>query len=86
LSGNDGRTGKETAIARVLGATAIFVLAGVSVASAHNAPPCNDSGHPGNSDYALHHIVAATPGHVPGTHGGYSVCLEAARLVDQPTD
>jgi hypothetical protein len=67
-------------------ATAIFVLAGVFVASAHNAAPFNDSGHPGNPRYALHPIVAATPGQVPGTHGGCSLCLEAGRPVDQPTD
>lgn len=52
-------------------------------ALAHNAGPCNDSGEPGNSDYAQHHIVAAAhagdlggpDGHIPGTHRGFSVCL-----------
>lgn len=61
-----------------LAATAFFVFAGVSSASAHNAGPCNDSGEPGNSDYAQHHIVPAELGndaHKPGTHRGYSVCL-----------
>ncbi len=69
---------------------ALFGVAGVSVimwmmpASAHNAGPCNDSGGPGNSDYAQHHITEATPGHVPGTHGGYSVCLGTGRTAHQP--
>lgn len=67
-----------------LAATAFFVLVGASSASAHSALPCNDSGEPGNSDYALHHIVPATPGHVPGTHGGYSLCLGTGRLAHQP--
>ena len=67
-----------------LAATAFFVFAGASGASAHSAPPCNDSGGPGHSDYARHHIVPATPGHVPGTHGGYSLCLGTGRLVHQP--
>lgn len=50
-------------------------------ALAHNAPPCNDSGEPGNSDYAQHHIVPlAKDGslgqlHKPGTlHQGFSTC------------
>ncbi len=44
----------------------------------HNVGPCNDSGEPGNSDYAKHHIVPATLGnnaHKPGSHQGFSVCL-----------
>ena len=56
-------------------------------ASAHNAGPCNDSGEPGNSDYATHHIVPADLGagaHIPGSHGGYSVCLGTGRLFNQP--
>lgn len=51
-------------------------------ASAHSAPPCNDSGDPGNSDYAKHHISAlakvgglGADGHIPGTHRGFSLCL-----------
>lgn len=67
--------------------TAAFVLAVGSVlmvaspALAHQAGPCNDSGEPGNSDYAQHHIVPlaqegglGADGHKPGTHRGYSVC------------
>lgn len=50
-------------------------------AFAHTASPCNDSGEPGNSDYAQHHIVPmAHDGllgsvHVPGSHMGYSICV-----------
>lgn len=63
---------------------AVAVLAALPLAlgaSAHAAPPCNDSGEPGHSDYAQHHIVVlATAGelghvHVPGSHQGYSLCL-----------
>lgn len=72
-------------MAVVAGTAALFALAGASGASAHSAPPCNDSGEPGHADYALHHIVPATPGHVPGTHGGYSLCLGTGRLAHQPT-
>ena len=56
-------------------------------ASAHNVGPCNDSGEPGNSDYARHHIVPADLGagaHIPGSHGGFSVCLGTGRLSHQP--
>ena len=49
---------------------------------AHSAPPCNDSGEPGNSDYAKHHIKPlatsggmGNDGHKPGGHQGYSLCL-----------
>ncbi len=48
----------------------LFAAAMPQTASAHSAPPCNDSGEPGNSDYATHHIVPATLGagaHIPGT-------------------
>lgn len=60
----------------------MVVLAVASVAVAdHNVGPCNDSGEPGNSDYAQHHIVPAAQdgdlggdGHIPGSHQGYSAC------------
>ena len=48
----------------------------------HNVGPCNDSGEPGNSDYAQHHIVPATLGagaHIPGTHMGFSACNPSGR-------
>jgi len=63
---------KKLLISAAIAATAMLVP---TVASAHNAGPCNDSGGPGHSDYARHHIVEATPGHVPGVHQGYSFCL-----------
>ena len=49
---------------------------------ADGLPPCNDSGDPGNSDYAKHHIAFLAKqgvighGHVPGTHQGFSDCLD----------
>ncbi len=61
----------------------VLLVALVSVVPvfAHNAGPCNDSGEPGNSDYAQHHIKAAATsgdlgsgGHIPGTHQGFSLC------------
>lgn len=51
---------------------------------AHEAAPCADSGDPGNSDYARHHISALAKagalgdggeGHIPGSHQGFSLCL-----------
>lgn len=64
-------------------ASALLLAAALpQTASAHSAPPCNDSGEPGNSDYARHHIVPLATdgdlgagGHIPGTHQGFSVCL-----------
>lgn len=61
----------------------VLLVALVSVVPvfAHNAGPCNDSGEPGNSDYAQHHIVPLATtgeigpdGHIPGTHHGFSAC------------
>lgn len=64
---------------------ALFLtMALASTALAHPAGPCDDFGGPGHSDYARHHIVNATPGHVPGTHGGYSFCLGTGRSVHKP--
>ena len=62
-------------IAFVFALVTSMLLASIGAASAHNGGPCNDSGGPGNSDYARHHITVATPGHVPGTHQGFSLCL-----------
>ena len=68
---------------RLLLIVLILALALVAVvpAFAHSAPPCNDSGDPGHSDYAQHHIRAlalegelGSGGHVPGAHQGYSLC------------
>ena len=67
---------------RRLAVIIVTVMATMSLAlgaSAHNQGPCNDNGEPGNSDYARHHIVDATPGHVPGTHMGFSLCNPSGR-------
>jgi hypothetical protein len=64
-------------------AAAVFALGGAAApASAHTAGPCEDSGGPGHSDYAAHHIVVMAQdgalgdgGHKPGEHKGYSGCL-----------
>lgn len=73
---------RKTALLLASAATVALTLGAAGPAAAHNAGPCNDSGEPGNSDYATHHIVAAAhegalgnDGHIPGTHMGYSVCL-----------
>lgn len=70
---------------RRMATVVIAILATMTMsvgALAHQAGPCNDSGEPGNSDYAQHHIVAAAHegalgagGHIPGSHKGYSLCL-----------
>lgn len=66
----------------------VIALVAVIPAAAHSAPPCNDSGDPGNSDYAQHHIrFLANNGdlgkvdhdgdgimHAPGVHQGFSLC------------
>ena len=48
----------------------LFLLAMAAPAFAHNTP-CG--GHTGR-EFAIHHILEATPPHVPGTHQGYSAC------------
>lgn len=67
-------------------ASLTLVLSGV--ASAHTSGPCNDTGEPGNSDYAQHHVrpmaqdgdIGAVDhdgdgtAHSPGSHSGYSAC------------
>jgi len=62
-------------------AAAAFALSTASPASAHDGGPCGDSGGPGHSDYAAHHVVAlahagtlGNDGHNPGDHRGYSSC------------
>jgi hypothetical protein len=68
----------------ILGPAAALLLAlgAAAPAAAHNAGPCNETGGPGHSDYAQHHIVPAAQagmlgngGHKPGEHRGYSACL-----------
>lgn len=71
---------RKLAISIIAGA--LLTLGAAAPAFAHDAGPCNDSGGPGNSDYAQHHIVAAAHeqelgagGHIPGSHQGFSLCL-----------
>lgn len=78
---------RRTLMVVVLVLVILAVLA--PLALAHQAGPCNDSGAPGNSDFAEHHIVPfAQDGdlgatdrdgdgiqHVPGSHRGYSACV-----------
>ena len=52
----------------------LLALGLATSAAAHNAGPCNESPEPGHSEFAQHHVVPATPGHVPGTHRGMSAC------------
>ena len=68
----------------IIALVVVIALIAVVPVLAHGAPPCNDSGEPGNSDYARHHIsFLAQQGklgngpsgvHVPGVHQGFSVC------------
>jgi len=69
---------------------AVAVLAALALAAPtfadHNAGPCNASGGPGHSDYAQHHIVPLAEGgmlgaggHIPGSHGGMSLCNPSGR-------
>jgi hypothetical protein len=69
---------KKVILAGILVLVLQAVPAGVS---AHQAGPCNESGEPGNSDFAQHHIVPAAQagalgegGHIPGSHRGFSAC------------
>lgn len=58
------------------------LLVSLAVAAAgHSTGPCADSGEPGHSDYARHHVVPnaqagtlGADGHTPGSHMGYSAC------------
>ena len=66
--------------AALLMALAVPMFGGAAYAD--DRGPCNDSGEPGNSDYAVHHIrfnakngSLGAGGHIPGTHQGYSICL-----------
>jgi len=63
----------------------IFVMALAAPVFADDNPgPCSSTNDPGNSEFAIHHIVPATPGHVPGSHGGFALCLGTGRLFHQP--
>lgn len=78
---------------RTLALVALAGLLAVAMpAAAHSAGPCDDSGEPGNSDYAQHHITPLAQdgdmgqtdhdgdgvSHTPGAHQGYSACDPAA--------
>ena len=66
----------------VLATAVLMALASAgSGAASHNAGPCNESGEPGHSDFAAHHIVPLAQagdlgngGHKPGEHRGMSAC------------
>lgn len=74
--------------ALLIGSTLLLVGLVIPSGGAHGAPPCNDSGDPGNSDYAQHHIRFLALGgdigsvdhdgdglaHTPGSHQGFSLC------------
>jgi hypothetical protein len=78
---------EETVMKRKLAivAASAFVMSSLMVAPAladHNVGPCNDVEEPGNSAYAKHHIVPVAKaqgmghdGHKPGSHQGFSICL-----------
>ncbi|CAN5839604.1 hypothetical protein BH23ACT11_BH23ACT11_13100 [soil metagenome] len=68
-------------ITLVLATSVASVLMVAGPAFAHGAGPCDDSGGPGNSDYAAHHITVLAQdqalgdgGHKPGSHQGFSLC------------
>ena len=67
----------------ILAVLVFALMANPGNASAHSAPPCNDTngdGSPSGQEYAAHHISALAKagvigqGHKPGTHQGFSVC------------
>jgi hypothetical protein len=71
---------KKKIAAAVAFATMMALTVGAP-AFGHAASPCNDSGEPGNSDYAQHHIVPLAQagalgdgGHKPGFHKGFAAC------------
>ncbi len=66
---------------KVLIIALVILIAIVSVIPVMAAPPCEDAGGPGHSDYAQGHIVPLAQngalgagGHIPGSHQGYSLC------------
>lgn len=68
-------------IVYALSVSMVSVLMVATPAFAHQAGPCNESGEPGHSDFAQHHIVPfaqegelGAGGHIPGTHQGFSAC------------
>ncbi|HET8569346.1 MAG TPA: hypothetical protein VFM93_10215 [Candidatus Limnocylindria bacterium] len=68
----------RTALASTL--AIVLALASATPVIAHG--PCTDTGAPGASEYGLLHVSSHTPHgppdafHNPGTHMGYSACLD----------
>jgi hypothetical protein len=67
-------------VASLLFATMSLALVGAP-AFAHDAGPCAETGDPGHSGYAKHHVVyhakqgtLGAGGHAPGEHQGFSIC------------
>jgi hypothetical protein len=65
-----------------------FMIGSAGAASAHFAPPCNDTdgdGQASGQEYAQHHISAGAHegiighDHKPGTHRGFSACNPSGR-------
>jgi hypothetical protein len=64
-------------LAYALAVSAVSVMSFGAPAFAHDAGPCNDSGEPGHSDFAQHHVVPVVgqeSDHNPGEHQGFSSC------------
>jgi hypothetical protein len=69
-------------IAYALAVSVLSVMSFSAPAFGHDAGPCNDSGEPGNSDFAKHHVVPAVgqeSDHNPGEHRGFSTCNPSGR-------
>lgn len=73
---------RKTSVLAGIAAAAALTFGAAGPAAAHSAHPCNDTGGPGHSDYATHHIVPlaqqgalGNDGHKPGSHRGYSLCI-----------
>jgi hypothetical protein len=73
-------------IAYALAVSVVSVMSFSAPAFGHDAGPCNDSGEPGHSDFAQHHVSAAAKegdlgegGHKPGEHQGFSSCNPSGR-------
>ncbi len=67
--------------AAILVAMAVPLFGSGGAVYAHDVGPCNDSGEPGNSDFAAHHVRPLAEngnlgqGNNLGAHLGVSICL-----------
>ena len=67
--------------AALLVAMAVPLFGSGGAVYADNLGPCNDSGEPGNSDFAEHNVRPQAEtgnlgqGNNPGNHNGISICL-----------